>query len=221
MRRTPLAAQPALALALAVALAGCAGSTTPTPRPSSAASAKDSTATVAVVGDSLATGTALDGTSTDPGSWTEYLRPDLTIIGGWHENGATSDEMAAGVQPVSVDALIIVAGTNDLITGIPASTTVTDVVKIASVVSAKTVVLGAVPPNTANQAAASALNATLEATAKSEGWVWVDPWKKDRNGTDWAAGVSLDGIHASLSAYHHAGVALSRAAWKGIRAAAG
>jgi GDSL-like Lipase/Acylhydrolase family len=219
MPRTTLAALSALALGTTLALAGCSGSIAPTATPSPAPSATETKATIAVIGDSLATGSAVDGTSADPGSWTEYLRSNLTVIGGWHENGATSAEMAAGVQPVSVDALLIVAGTNDVLTGVPAATTVADIEKIATVVTAKTVVLGAVPPDTANQAAAAALNATLEATAKSEGWVWVDPWKRDRSGTDWAAGVSLDGIHPSLAVYHHAGTRLSHATWKGIRAA--
>jgi lysophospholipase L1-like esterase len=196
-------------LLLAVAVTGCSMGEPflpPTPltvasAPSAAPSAAPAQVRIGVVGDSLSSGGADEAVPADEGAWTEYLRAPYRVAGGWAMPGATSAVMADSVLPFSADVVVILAGTNDLLLGIPADQTLQNIVRIRGEVDAPAVVLSAVPPSASRGDQALALNSSLEALAKEQGWTFVDPWKRLRQGTGWVPGATADGIHPNLTGY--------------------
>ncbi|MFC7573739.1 SGNH/GDSL hydrolase family protein [Klenkia terrae] len=193
---------------LAVALAGCtapsdvpsagAGSSTPGEQGTSTRPAPRPV-TFTVVGDSITAGRVPDGvTVADSGSWVPAAAGgSLQFVPGWAVSGATTEDMRAGVVPVSADVVVIMGGTNDL-QKVSAETTAADVLAIAQTVRAGQVVLAAIPPNDTAPTLATALNRRLGQLADQQGWVFVDPWTPVADQGRYVPGASADGVHPTV-----------------------
>lgn len=191
-----------LAIALLVALV-VTGDLAPTlRRPESTPQAADRAAPaplrVAVVGDSLSAGRShFSGNGLDDESWMTYAEGDgIEYVGGWARSGATPDQMAAAVRPISdVDVLVILAGTNAVRTGKTAADEAPAYEQIVDVVRPKRVIISRIPPYRFHAVGALRYNGDLRSFTESHGWSWADPWTIARDGDDWADGFSVDGTH--------------------------
>lgn len=189
-----------LACAAALSLGSCAGAQDPAPGAPSAPTtpAAADAVRLAVVGDSIteADSPDLDGGRPGPESWVHHtVGEDVVLVGGWARWGATTAQMAAAVEPVEADVLVILAGTNDVGSGEPAEGTRENLRRIADVVGTPRVVLSAVPPIDAAPHLATALNVELEDLARDEGWDWVDAPAGLRDGDRFAPSMASDGLH--------------------------
>ncbi|MGY1693522.1 SGNH/GDSL hydrolase family protein [Geodermatophilus sp. SYSU D00814] len=154
----------------------------------------------AVVGDSITAGldAPVEGTRVrGTGSWVPAADvAPLEFRGGWAVPGARTADMRAGVRPVEADVLVVLAGTNDVLGGVPWERTREDLLAAVAATGVTRVVLLAVPPIDVAPRAREDLNAHLAALAGERGWTSVDPWTDvatDR-GT-FTAGASADGVH--------------------------
>lgn len=187
----------ALTLSLAVLTGACGGQPGPAAAPVTPSARTDATR-LAVVGDSITEADSPDFEGGDLGaeSWVYHaVGEDLVLVGGWARWGATTSQMAAAVEPVDADVLVILAGTNDVGSGATHESTLANLREIAGTVGAPQVVLSAVPPIDAAPALATDLNAALEDLARQEGWAWVDAPAELRDGERFAAGMASDGLH--------------------------
>ncbi|GAA4286187.1 hypothetical protein GCM10022262_05460 [Georgenia daeguensis] len=184
-----------LALVAALLPASCSGRPDPAP---DAATSQAGAVRLAVVGDSIteADSPDFDAGRLGPQSWVHHAVGDgVVLAGGWARWGATTAQMAAAVEPVEADVLVIVAGTNDVGSGEPAECTRDNLRRVAEVVGAQRVVLSAVPPIDAAPHLATELNVELEDLAAEERWEWVDAPAGLRQGGRFAEGMASDGLH--------------------------
>ena len=168
----------------------------------------------AAVGDSITQGDSPDFSLGWTGSlsWVTYARSStLVFSGGWAAGGATSARMAANARPVKADVLVILAGTNDLATGVPFAQTVANLERIVATVGAPRVVVSAVPPRNGSPDATVAFNVELHAAVLAHGWMWTDGPVGLREGTLYAPGMSRDGIHPNQAGAEVLGRALADA----------
>ncbi|BDZ65406.1 SGNH/GDSL hydrolase family protein [Agromyces mangrovi Wang et al. 2018] len=135
--------------AFAVAMVGCA---TAAPEgavaPSEAAPIADSP-TFAAVGDSITDANSPDFAAGDLGSesWATYVAAaGFAFAGGWAEWGATTERMAASVLPVDADALVVLAGTNDVALDVPFDTSAANLDVIVGTVGISEVFVVSIPP---------------------------------------------------------------------------
>jgi lysophospholipase L1-like esterase len=187
-----------LALVAALFLSSCADPRAAAPDAATAPTAAPDAVRLAVVGDSIteADSPDFDGGRLGPESWLEHTVGDgVVLVGGWARWGATTAQMAAAVEPVEADVLVVLAGTNDVGSGEAAAETPENLRRIADVVGAPRVVLSAVPPIDAAPHLATGLNAELEDLAAEEGWEWVDAPAGLRDGARFAEGMASDGLH--------------------------
>ena len=175
---------------------------TPTSRPSA-----DQVSFV-VVGDSITAGPipieatgAWEETTQQfgRGSWLPQAKgPPLRFLGGWAVPGATTEEMRAGVVPAKADVVVVMAGTNDLLRGVPWEQTRANLLAIVGTVAADGVLVAAVPPADELPAGRQDLNQRLRELADQQGWYRVDPWvAAERQDGSWVPGASADGVHPS------------------------
>lgn len=153
---------------------------------------------VAIVGDSLSAGRSLFlGNGLDDQSWMTYAQGgEVEFVGGWARSGATPDQMAEAVRPIGdVDVLVVLAGTNAVRDGRTVQDEVSSYEHIADVVDADRVLVSAIPPYRDRSEQALTYNRDLRALTRQEGWTWVDPWTDARDGSAWADGFSIDGVH--------------------------
>lgn len=186
------------------------------PRPASSVPVPEpvpttTTISVLAVGDSLASGGPWDALPQDPGSWTYHLGPELDVVGGWRRDGATSAQIASSIPQEAADALIVMAGTNDVRRALPIPELVANVDLIVSRTDVDQVVLAAIPPSTGFATEVLAANAALESLADARGWTWVDAWMLYRNDDGWAPNGSKDGVHGTDASYRSAGSAITAA----------
>ena len=122
--------------------------------------------------------------------------PEVAFAGGWAVWGATTADMAAGVEEYDGDVLVVLAGTNDTGMGIPFSETAANLRSIVRTAGVPEVVLSAVPAIDADPARATRLNSDLAVLAESEGWYWA-PQPPHISGDDatFAPGMASDGLH--------------------------
>ncbi len=187
-----------------------------TPAPDAAPSPAPDGDRVAVVGDSITDVQSEDfsGGRIDPDSWVaEVLDEGRTFAGGWAVWGATTDQMARGVQPLDADVLLILAGTNDVAFGIPFAETAANLVAIADTVGAPRVVVSAIPPLDPLPEEVERFNSELRSFVRSEGWEWVDPMARIESDGQFRAGMSDDGIHPTARASRIIGRAIESAVW--------
>jgi len=142
-------------------------------------------------------------------SWVQYATGDgVRLAGGWAENGATTTDMLAGVLPVDADVLVLLAGTNDVGTGLAFETTAANLRQIVATVGAPRVIISAVPPRDDAPDATMAFNGTLQGLALAEGWEFTDPMGALREGGSYLPGMTDDGVHPTLPAAELIGAAL-------------
>ncbi|MGN7188997.1 SGNH/GDSL hydrolase family protein [Microbacterium enclense] len=205
-------------LLAAGALTACAAESRPQARPvdPTPAASTSSPESVYVVGDSNSTGFqgTLETGLASGAAWAARLPPDVfSPVMGWAVDGATSAAMLRGVEGTGAraDRLIVMAGTNDLATGVAPEAVADNIVAISAAVPTREVLVLAIAPFDAVAAQASALNDDLAALAAHRGWDFFDPWTASRGvGGAWAAGASVDGVHATPEGYAAAGDAVAR-----------
>ncbi|WP_186377272.1 SGNH/GDSL hydrolase family protein [Curtobacterium pusillum] len=166
--------------------------------PLAAGSGRPGPLRIAVVGDSLSAGRSrFLGNGLDDGTWiTSAVGDGIEFVGGWARSGATPDQMAESVRPVSdVDVLVILAGTNAVRLHRTLGVEAAAYRSIVRTVHPRTVLIAAIPPYHWQPHAAMEYNQDLRRLADREGWSWGDPWKFARNGAGWVQGVSDDGTH--------------------------
>ena len=180
---------PAVLLLAAVACAG--------PGPDVPPEARPGAVRMVAVGDSITAADSPDFAAGDlgPGSWVWHVvGRDVAFAGGWAVWGATTADMAAGVEAHDGDVLVVLAGTNDA--GVPFSETAANLRSVVRTVGVPDVVLSAVPPIDADPARATRLNDDLADLAETEGWHFVaQPPGISQDGATFAPGMASDGLH--------------------------
>jgi acyl-CoA thioesterase-1 len=206
LRRTAAAA------VLPVLLAGCgpagdAGrSSVPVPSATGDRSPSRAAAhTFAVVGDSITAGGTAEADSTagdqvqGDASWVPAAEQasGLDLVAGWAVPGATTAQMLAGVTTGDwpADVLVVMAGTNDLVRGLPWEGSAADIEGIVAAVDAPVVVVVAIAPHDPRPAARNGYNAALMHLAVGHGWTYLDPWVDVDAGGAFTPGASEDGVH--------------------------
>lgn len=164
---------------------------------------------VAVVGDSLSAGASgYLGNGLDSGSWMTYAQGGrIEYAGGWAHAGATPEEMAAAVRPLSdVDVLVIIAGTNAVRVGVSFEQERSAYDQIVRTIKPRQVIVSSIPPYVPNPRGGVRYNRELRAYVQTRGWDWFDAWDFARDGNGWKTGFSIDGVHpGSIDGYRALG----------------
>jgi lysophospholipase L1-like esterase len=219
--------------------AGSAASSTTTTAGSSTAPATD-LLTVVAVGDSITAADSPDfaAGSFGQGSWVPHAEgpsvggpsaggpsaggpsaggpsaggPDVDLIGGWAVPGATTADMRAGVRPLQADALVVMAGTNDVQRGVPWAESAAALDGIVATVGVDRVLLCSIVPLARDPAAAAEFNGRLAQLASVEGWEFADCGAAVRNPSgSWLPGMTDDGIHPTVAGAARLGAAVHEA----------
>jgi lysophospholipase L1-like esterase len=173
----------------------------------------------AAVGDSITDADSPDFAAGDLGaaSWAMYVVDDgFALAGGWAEWGATTAMMADSVGPVEADALVVLAGTNDVAFGIPFEDSAANLDRIIDVVGIEDVVVVSIPPMDALPAGAEAYNERLDDLARDRGWRFVDASAGLRTADGrFREGMSFDGLHPSAEGARVLGEAITAALREG------
>lgn len=166
--------------------------------------------TLYAVGDSLTEGNSPDFANRRFGdrSWVFHLDPSLRVLGGWARGGATSDDMLGGVVQSAADTLVLLAGAND-VGSLPFEKTAQNLAMIATVVGAARVVVSTLPPRDDQPEVNVQFNDDLAILARDAGWHLVDPMIAVREGAQYKAGMTSDGIHPTVSGAAAIGRAMS------------
>jgi hypothetical protein len=216
----------ALVLAVLAVVTGCSGDL---PRPDAAAGTATTsrstsgtagptpsvrTTRFGVVGDSLTAG-ADHSLGTDPhgpGSWLPAaIGEPLEFSGGWAVAGAGTADMLAGVEPVDADVLVVLAGTNDVLDGVPWEASRANLLAIVGVTGVDDVLVVAIPPLDSAPVAAAGYDHRLAELAGDEGWQYLDPWTAVSDAGRWVSGASPDGIHPTQLVADEVGQAIRTA----------
>lgn len=210
MLRRLIALFAAFALAL---LTACSGNPQgPSDPPETTEPASDAIR-MAAVGDSItdADSPDLDGGTPGPQSWVSYaVGQEIDFVGGWAVWGASTSEMASGVEEMDADVLVILAGTNDA-SSMAHEQIGENLIAIERAAGVDQVVLSSVPPIDAAPSNATELNAYLEAFAAQHGWMWTDAAQGLRDGDEFADGMAYDGLHPTEEGAQVLGEAIGRA----------
>ncbi|MGY1748080.1 SGNH/GDSL hydrolase family protein [Modestobacter sp. SYSU DS0511] len=153
---------------------------------------------VAVVGDSITAGADPQDTAADPGdrSWLPgAAAPPLEFGPGYAVPGITTEQMRDEVTAYDADALVVLAGTNDVQFDVPWERTRENLVQIVETADVGRVLLVAVPPLDSRPADVVALNGRLADLADDRGWAFLDPWVGFATEGSYRPGASADGIH--------------------------
>lgn len=181
---------------------------------SSSAGAKPSlsehSTTIYVVGDSLTAGDSPDFTNRRFGerSWVFHLDSRISVMGGWAEGGARTEDMAREVTPSDAETLVLLAGANDT-SSVPFETTAHNLDRVVGTVDAQRVAVSLLPPRDIQSELNVEFNTLLSASAKERGWYLIDPMKGLRDGAKFKAGMTSDGIHPTVAGAREIGRAMS------------
>lgn len=172
-----------------------------------------------VAGDSITAAgshTVADG-HVGEASWINYVNtpgapPALVWTGGWALGGAQTGDMAAALRHGSADALVILAGTNDLARHTTRGRTAANLIRISQIVQAPRVLLSSVPPRDDAVQATVEYNGFLQSLAAERGWIFVDAAAGLRSDANtFAAGLSDDGVHPNVEGAKILGAAIGQA----------
>lgn len=172
--------------------------------------------TFMVAGDSITAAgsrTVADG-HVGEASWINYVNtpgapPVLAWTGGWALGGAQSGDMAAALRHGSADALVILAGTNDLARHTTRERTAANLIRIALIVQAPVVLLSSVPPRDDAVDATVEFNGFLQSLAAERGWIFVDAAAGLRSDANtFLPGLSDDGVHPNVAGARILGAAI-------------
>lgn len=150
-------------------------------------------------------------------SWIHFVHPegqpsDLTWVGGWAMGGAQTGDMTRALHHASADALVIVAGTNDLAHRIGFAQIAANLQSLTKIVSTEVVLLSSVPPRDDEASQTAIYNEFLRQLAMEQGWLFVDAAAGLRTpaGT-FKAGLSDDGVHPTIAGAQILGHAIGEA----------
>jgi len=176
--------------------------------------------TFVVVGDSITAGgtTVAESMAGDAvrgeASWVPAAEQasGCDLVAGWAVPGATTAQMHSGVVPGdwSADVLVVMAGTNDLVQGLPWEESAADLGSVVAAVDAPTVVVVSIAPNDPRPAARNGFNAALAHLAGERGWTYLDPWGGVDAGGAFTPGASTDGIHPTAEVATDVGYRIGR-----------
>lgn len=163
--------------------------------------------TIAAVGDSVS---AWNGTGPIANTWTMDLSTGPVVVDyaqGWATGGKKLADMAAALQPVTDDYMIVMGGVNDVGpqtlgqssqwgTPMPAMIASLEQIVADSGLPADQVIISAIAPDPSEQAADVAWNVEQQSLATQFGWHFIDPFASLR-GSDGLlpVAVTLDGLH--------------------------
>ena len=167
---------------------------------------------LAVVGDSISEADSHDFAAgvLGPGSWVSHATGDgVRFAGGWAVSGALTSQMARGARPVAADVLVVLAGTNDVASGLPFESCAVNLRSIVATVGAPRVVVSSIPPIDFAPTFATDFNERLRALAAEAGWEFVDAMVGVRDGDGcFAPRMSFDGVHPTVEAAQVIGSAI-------------
>ncbi|GAA5225705.1 SGNH/GDSL hydrolase family protein [Paeniglutamicibacter antarcticus] len=181
--------------------------------------AGDAAVTFMVAGDSItaAGSRAVASGKLGKSSWVNFVNApgapqSLAWTGGWALGGAQSGDMAAALRHGKADALVILAGTNDLAHGTGYETISANLTRLPGIVQAPMVLLSSVPPRDGAVQSTLAYNDFLRSLAEQRGWVFVDAAAGLRSESNtFLAGLSDDGIHPNIEGAKILGAAIGQA----------
>lgn len=214
------------AAAVSLLLVGCAPGAAPSGTSGTGTSgatsdgpaASDSTfdrPTFSAVGDSITDADSPDFPAGEfgPASWATYVGDaGFGFAGGWAEWGATTARMADAAAPLDGEALVLLAGTNDVAFGVPFTEISANLDRIVETVGIEDVVVVSIPPMDAFPAGAVELNERLEELAGERGWRFADAAAGLRTGDGrFRPGMSSDGLHPSEEGARVLGEAIAEA----------
>jgi lysophospholipase L1-like esterase len=170
---------------------------------------------VVAVGDSITAADSPDvaAGAFGPGSWVPAAEgPGVDVTGGWAVPGATTADMRAGVQPLRADALVVMAGTNDVRQGLPWAESAAALDGIVTTVGVARVLVCSIVPLTEDPAAVAEYNGRLAELAAVEGWEFVDCGASVRDPSGgWLPGTTYDGIHPTVDGARRIGATVHQA----------
>ncbi|OIH94910.1 MULTISPECIES: SGNH/GDSL hydrolase family protein [unclassified Curtobacterium] len=154
----------------------------------------DATLTFAVSGDSI---------TSRPDSWRDQLGDRrLRLVGGFAEDGATSERAFGQVRRSMADVLVVMLGMEDVRESVPAETVKTNIEKIVRFSECRTALLCLVPPSNHSdgpvnrRANGVVANRHLFDLGAKQGWIVADPFAFARaSNNSWGGGSSDDGTH--------------------------
>lgn len=205
-------------LGVLLSLAGAPQGAKPTPLAFGAGTSINAT-TFLVAGDSITAAgshTVSSGHSGDA-SWIHYVNPEsepasLSWVGGWAMGGAQTGDMRAALHHASANALVLVAGTNDLAHQIGFAEIAANLQAISDIVATDVVLLSSVPPRDDAAIQTTKYNAFLRGLATDRGWLFVDgaAGLRTSEGT-FKPGLSEDGVHPTIAGAQILGQAIGDA----------
>jgi lysophospholipase L1-like esterase len=154
-----------------------------------------------------------DSTTSQPESWRADLsaRFRYRFVGGYVHYGYTSKQILARIVDAGADVLVVMVGVNDLRTGVPIATVLSNIRSIVARTHARHVIISAIVPSDIvdygshhlnRKLTGAELNAQLPAFAASHSWTFVDPdaaFRLADNG--YAPGTTVEGVHPTQAAY--------------------
>jgi lysophospholipase L1-like esterase len=159
---------------------------------------------LAVVGDSISEADSYDFSAgvLGPGSWVSHATGDgVRFAGGWAVSGALTSQMARGARPVAADVLVVLAGTNDVASGLSFESCAVNLRSIVGTVGAPRVVVSSIPPIDFAPSFATTFNERLRELAGEAGWEFVDAMAGIRDGDGrFGPRMSFDGVHPTVEA---------------------
>jgi lysophospholipase L1-like esterase len=117
--------------------------------------------------------------------------------------------MAAEVRPVTGDVLVVLAGTNDVLGNIPFEESAANLRTVVETVRTPRVIVSSIPPLDHDPGGAVAYNQQLQRLAAESGWEWVDAAAGLRDGDEYIATLTEDGIHPSAEGAQLIGEAIA------------
>lgn len=144
-----------------------------------------------------------DGITARAESWKEQMTDrQLRLVGGFAEDGATSERAFGQVRRSLADVLVVMLGMEDVRAAVPFETMTANIEKIVRFAECKTALLCLVPPNNRSQGEVNrrtngiVANRHLFELGASRGWVVADPFAFARaSNNTWGGSTSVDGIH--------------------------
>ena len=160
-------------------------------------------------------------------SWINFVDPTgaggtrVGWRGGWALGGAQTGDMARALRHRNANALVVLAGTNDLAHRIPHEVTGRNIERIVLIASSDTVIISSVPPRDNASDATLEFNGFLQALSARNGWMFVDAAAGLRTPEGrFRPGLSDDGVHPNVAGAAVLGQAIGKAL-AGVRLLAG
>lgn len=200
--------------ALMMLFAGCAAEDA-SGTPGATASQAPQPLAVVAVGDSVteADSPAFDSGVFGTGSWASAAdRDGVDVLGGWAKAGALTLDMRDGVQPRRADALVVMAGTNDVRFGVAWEQSAVNLRQVVRTVGTSRVLVCAIVPLAEDPAGAEGFNDRLRDLSDAQGWEYRDCAADVRRADgQWLPGMSEDGIHPNVTGATYIGAAVHEA----------